>query len=171
MSDHDLTLGGDRTAASPLISDVLGLLSRWAVGAIFIYASLDKLAHPDAFAQAIANYRLVPMALLHPFAWFLPVLEVVAGAALILGWQRRGAAVLTAGMTVMFIVAIALALARGLDISCGCFDTADGHGVGLDLLIRDVFLLAGALLPLLIPSDRWSVDHWCARWRARRKGT
>jgi len=170
MSDRDLTLASTTTTGTGLLSDAAGLLARWAVGAVFIYASLDKLIHPDAFAQAIANYRLVPMALLHPFAWFLPVLEVVAGAALLVGWQRRGAALLTAAMTIMFIVAIALALLRGLDISCGCFDTAGGHGVGVDLLIRDVFLLVGAVLPLLIPNDRWSLDHWLARRRGHRQG-
>ncbi len=163
MSDRDPTPGSGATSGRLLFSDLVGLLSRWAVGIVFIYASLDKLIHPEAFAQAIANYRMVPLALLHPFAWFLPVLEVVAGIALVVGWQRRGAALLSAAMTVMFIVAIALALLRGLDISCGCFDTAGGHGVGLDLLIRDVFLLVGAVLPLLIPRDRWSVDHWRSR--------
>lgn len=135
------------------------LICRWIIGVIFIYASLDKLLHPDAFAQAIANYRMVPMPLLHAFAWFLPVLEAVAGLALIVGWQRRGAALLTAMMTVMFIVAIAAALARGLDISCGCFHTEGGHGVGRDLLIRDVFLLGLTLVPLLSTSDRWSLDQ------------
>jgi uncharacterized membrane protein YphA (DoxX/SURF4 family) len=137
---------------------LLHLACRWAAGAVFVYASLDKLIHPDAFAQAIANYRMVPMPLLHLFAWLLPVVELVAGAALIVGWQRRGAALLVSAMTVMFIIAIASALARGLDISCGCFDTAGGHGVGVDLLIRDIVLLAAALVPLILPDDRWALD-------------
>jgi len=163
MNDRDLTLDRDGSDARLLLGDLLSLACRLAAGGVFVYASLDKLVHPDAFAQAIANYRLVPMALLHPFAWLLPVVEAVAGIALIVGWQRRGAALLIAAMTVMFIGAIALALFRGLDISCGCFDTAGGHGVGVDLLIRDVVLLAAAVVPLLVPRDRWSVDHWRGR--------
>ncbi len=134
------------------------LVMRWILGFVFIYASLDKLAHPADFAQAIANYRLVPLPLLHGFAWLLPVVEAVVGAALILGWQRRGAALLTALMMVMFIVAITSALARDLDISCGCFHTAGGHGVGRDLLIRDALLLLAAIVPLVSPRDRWSLD-------------
>jgi uncharacterized membrane protein YphA (DoxX/SURF4 family) len=140
--------------------DALSLLCRLAVGAVFLYASLDKLAHPEAFAQNIANYRLAPMVLLHPFAWLLPMAEAVTAVALIVGWQRRGACLLAGVMTVVFIVAIAIALSRGLDISCGCFDTGGGHAVGMDLLIRDVFLLAGALLPLWLGSDRWALDAW-----------
>jgi uncharacterized membrane protein YphA (DoxX/SURF4 family) len=144
-----------RTGLSLLI-----LSLRWAVGVTFLYASLDKLAHPAAFAQTIANYRLVPLPLLHPFALLLPVVEAVVGAALVLGWQRRGAALLAVAMLVMFIVAIGAALARDLDISCGCFQTEGGHGVGRDLIVRDLLLLAAALVPLLAPRDRWSLDAW-----------
>jgi uncharacterized membrane protein YphA (DoxX/SURF4 family) len=127
----------------------LVLACRLAVGGIFIYASLDKLAHPAAFAQAIHHYRLVPDLLLHAWAHFLPVLEFVTGTALVLGFWRRGAALVAAGLTVLFMVAITAALARGLDISCGCFHTDGGHGVGLDLLVRDTVLLLLILPPLL----------------------
>jgi uncharacterized membrane protein YphA (DoxX/SURF4 family) len=146
---------------------VVHLACRWLVGAVLVYASIDKLVHPDAFAQSIANYRMVPMPLLHGFAWLLPVVEAVVGAALIVGWQRRGAALLAAMMMVMFIIAIAWALARGLDISCGCFDTEGGHGVGRDLLVRDVVLLVVALVPLLGQGDRWALDTHLARRAGR----
>ena len=136
----------------------LTLLCRWAVGLIFLYASLDKLLHPDAFAQVIANYRLVPMPLLHAFAGLLPVMEAITGLALILGWQSRGAALLASLMTVIFMAAIGSALARDLDISCGCFHTEGGHDVGRDLLLRDTLLLLMALVPLWVTNDRWSLD-------------
>jgi len=125
------------------------LLCRLFVGGVFIYASLDKLTHPEAFAQTIHYYRLVPAVLLHPWAHFLPVLELVAGSALVLGFRQRGAALLIGGLTVVFMVAITAALVRGLDISCGCFHTDGGHGVGLDLLVRDTVLLLLTLPPLL----------------------
>ena len=141
-----------------LAIDLLSLACSLGVGLVFLWASLDKIQHPGAFAQAIANYRMVPMVFLHPFAWLLPIVEAVVGLALIVGWQRRGAALLASLMTVMFIVAIATALARGLDISCGCFETAAGHSVGLDLLVRDVVLLGAALVPLLVVRERWSLD-------------
>ena len=140
------------------VLSLLTLVMRWLVGVVFLYASLDKLAHPAAFAQTIANYRLVPMPLLHGFAWLLPLVEATVGAALILGWQRRGAGLLAALMTTMFIVAIGTALARDLDISCGCFHTEGGHDVGSELLWRDVLLLAAAAVPLLSSRDRWSLD-------------
>jgi len=123
-------------------------LCRLVVGGIFLYASWDKLHEPQAFATAIHNYRLLPYALLHPWAHFLPVLELTAGTAIFLGVLRRGAAMTLAGLTLVFIVAVSAALARGLDISCGCFHTDSGHGVGVELLLRDIALLAACLPPI-----------------------
>jgi len=116
-------------------------LCRLAVGGIFIYASLDKLTHPAAFAEIIHNYRLVPYPLLHPAALLLPMVELVLGTALVLGLGRRGAALLATALLLVFMGGIASALARNLDISCGCFNTDGGHAVGLLLLVRDLGLI------------------------------
>ena len=136
---------------------VLALGCRLAVGVVFLYASLDKIVHADGFAQAVYNYRILPLALLHPFALYLPALEATVGVVLLAGFWRRGAALLATLMTAMFIVAIAAALARSLDISCGCFSTEGGHGIGTSLLIRDVLLLAAAVVPLLTPHPGWGI--------------
>ncbi len=137
----------------------LSLLCRLAVGGVFIWASLDKLAHPAEFAKAIHHYRLVPYALLHPLALLLPAVEMVAGLALVAGWRRRGAALLCLGMLAVFMIAIGAALARGLDISCGCFNTDGGHGVGMDLFWRDLLLLLACLPPLLTARGGPGVDR------------
>jgi uncharacterized membrane protein YphA (DoxX/SURF4 family) len=127
------------------------------VGGVFIYASLDKIAHPDSFAKAVHNYRLLPLSLLHPFAVLLPWLELVIGIAIVIGVARRGAALLALVLTVMFIVAVSAALARHLDISCGCFHTDGGSSVGLDLLIRDILLILLILPPLLSRYEGWPI--------------
>jgi uncharacterized membrane protein YphA (DoxX/SURF4 family) len=145
--------------------DLLVLVCRLLVGVTLVWASLDKLVHPAAFAESIHHYRLTPIALLHPFALLLPMVELVTGLALILGVARRGAALVAAFLMAVFIAAIASALARGLDISCGCFNTAGGHKVGLDLLWRDVALLAAALVPLLAARDRVSLSSLVRRHR------
>ena len=126
----------------------LVLACRLAVGGVYIYASLDKLGDPRGFAAVIFNYRLMPYVLLHPAAHLLPVLELIIGLALVLGVGRRGAALIAAGLTLVFVAAIASALVRHLDISCGCFNTDGGHQVGLDLLGRDLLLLLLCVPPL-----------------------
>ena len=69
------------------------------------------------------------------------------GACLILGGFVDGAALLSVGMRVMFIIALGQALARGLDIECGCF-SQEGSLVGLDILARDIVWLAMSVLIL-----------------------
>jgi uncharacterized membrane protein YphA (DoxX/SURF4 family) len=138
-------------AHRPSLLGILILGCRLVVGVVFLYASLNKIADPFGFADAVYNYRVLPIVLLHPFALLLPWVEAVAGFSLLLGLYRRGAALLAALMALAFTIAVSAALARGLDISCGCFHTDGGAAVGRDLLVRDFFLLAACVFLLFAP--------------------
>ena len=124
-----------------------------ALGGVFVYASLDKIVHPDAFARIVYHYRLVgPSASLGPLpanlvAVTLPWVEMVAGIALISGVWRREASGLVALLLVVFLGAVSWALLHGIDIeNCGCFTvTGNGRGAGIKLLLEDAVLLAVAL--------------------------
>jgi len=123
----------------------LGLVTRLAVGGIFVYASLDKIAHPDLFARIVFNYHLVPAPLINLVALLLPATELLAGTLLILGvWPRSAGLVLTA-LTLVFIVALSINWFRGVSLECGCF-TASSKAKGAigDLILRDIALLAAA---------------------------
>jgi len=118
------------------------MLFRLVLGAIFIYASIDKIAHPADFARAIFYYRILPVSLVNIFAVVLPWAELFAGTLLILGIFTRGSVLLIDVMLLVFIVAIAYNVLRGVDISCGCFTVspaAEKHG--LSLLYRDIGML------------------------------
>ena len=81
----------------------LSLVCRLVVGGVFIWASLDKLAHPAEFAKAIHHYRIAPYALLHPAALLLPIVEAVAGVAQVIAaspWMT-GSAVAAVLVTVL----------------------------------------------------------------------
>lgn len=124
----------------------LGLLTRLVVGGIFVYASLDKIMHPDLFARIVFNYHLVPAPLINLVALLLPAVELVAGVLLILGvWPRAAGLVLTA-LTLVFIVALTINWFRGVSLECGCF-TASSKAKGAigGLILRDILLLAAAL--------------------------
>ncbi|MBN1106884.1 MAG: DoxX family membrane protein [Deltaproteobacteria bacterium] len=108
-----------KVVTGPLVVSLL----RVSLGIVFIAASFDKIQDPEGFAQNIANYRLVPYPFIHIIAIVLPWLEITTGSLLVLGVWTRANAVLTAGLLMVFIAAISQALLRGLDISCGCFDT------------------------------------------------
>ena len=117
---------------------------RVALGAVFLLASYPKLIDPEGFAKSIANYHLLPVAVERVLALVLPALEALIGICLILGAFDFGASLLALVLMVVFTVAIGVAVGRGLDISCGCFDTQDGAKVGLSKIVENVLLTAAA---------------------------
>jgi uncharacterized membrane protein YphA (DoxX/SURF4 family) len=124
------------------------LLFRLVLGVTFIYASLDKIAHPDQFARIIYNYKILPDFLINVFAVTLPWVELIAGLFLILGIFTEGASLLISFLLVVFIVAISINLVRGVDLNCGCFSTDPaGKKEGANLLIKDfIFLYLGVMV-------------------------
>jgi uncharacterized membrane protein YphA (DoxX/SURF4 family) len=118
-------------------------LARVGVGGLFLYAAATKVPDMAKFAEEIANYRLVPAPAVPAVAALVVGLELVAGLALIAGVMTRAAAIAISGLTVVFIAGLSQALARGIDLTCGCFggqETATWRTV-----VRDVAILLPAL--------------------------
>ena len=108
-----------RTLSHPALIALL----RVSLGAVFIVASLDKIENSEAFATTIANYRLLPYKMVNGIAIVLPWLEIITGTLLVFGVWVKANTMIVGGLLVAFSIAIAQALFRGLDISCGCFTT------------------------------------------------
>lgn len=119
--------------------------SRIVLGLIFIYASYDKILHPQAFSQAVFNYQLLPDGLVNFTALVLPWLELVLGCLLIINCWMPGTVIISTGLLVIFMSAILFNLSRGLDISCGCFSTSPEEGpIDSLTLLRDASFLIPA---------------------------
>ena len=126
-------------------AEKLSLCFRMIVGAIFFYAGLIKVMDPQGFALVVYNYHILPGFLINLAALILPWIEVIAGAALILGILVPGASLTVSSLLIVFLCVIAAALIRGLDVSCGCFNTSqDADPLTWMYLIRDIVLLAMA---------------------------
>lgn len=124
-------------------NDHLDLLIRLIVGFIFIYASYDKIASPGQFARVVYNYHLLPGELVNLTALILPWVEMICGITLILGIYKKGSVMIFNMMVLVFIVAIAINIFRGVDLECGCFTVSSkARSSALDLLVRDIGLLA-----------------------------
>ena len=107
-----------------------------------MYASFDKMANPEAFANIIDNYHLLPYQLVNPLAIFLPWLELITGLLLITGKWVKGSLLIYNVLLVIFIIALVQALIRGLDISCGCFSVNPSSTSEVWLrVIEDIALL------------------------------
>ncbi|HUU44259.1 MAG TPA: MauE/DoxX family redox-associated membrane protein [Acidobacteriota bacterium] len=149
---------------SILRNDWVCLVFRVALGALFIYASLDKIVNPEAFARIMNNYHLLPGSLVNINALFLPWLELLVGAALILGTKTEGASTIIAGLLVVFVIAAIISMARGLNIECGCFSTSSRvRKVGLALFFEDSAMLLAALYVMINGAGRWALDRRPAR--------
>ena len=130
----------------------LALLSRFILGAVFIYASLDKIADPIAFSTNIDNYHITPIAINNLAALIIPWVELILGLCLITGVLLDGASILTMALLVFFIFIISQAYVRGISLNCGCFKTAVDPGLGdlrQDMLWRifeDILFLGLAVI-------------------------
>jgi rhodanese-related sulfurtransferase len=123
------------------------IVARLILAGIFIYASLDKIAHPAAFAKAVFNYQILPNALINLTALVLPWLELFLGLCLLAGIWLPGAVLTANGLLILFLIAFMFNLARGLDVNCGCFGSS-GLGPSMSAggyLLRDTGFFAVAI--------------------------
>ena len=110
------------------------------VGCFFIYASVSKIPYPAQFADAVANYRLVPYWLLNPGAVILPWIEFVCGLFLIIGFLSRASAILIGCMLVLFNIMVLTNMYWGAPITCGCYDTV-GEPIGWKKIAENLAML------------------------------
>jgi hypothetical protein len=116
------------------------LAFRLVLGGLFVYAGAVKVAAPLVFAQSVRNYQLVGQSPSFVAGVVLPWLEILAGAFLIAGFWKRGAALTLSTLLVFFIVLTVVTMIRGLDIDCGCFGAID-RKAGLSVILEDLGML------------------------------
>ena len=141
-----------------LHNDYLGLLVRLAVGLIFIYASIDKIASPAQFARIVYNFHFLPGGLVNIMGIIMPWVELVSGILLIVGIYKEGSILILNLLTVAFIVAVGVNLVRGIDLECGCFSVSSkAKSSALSLIIRDLGLLVLTLYLFFNRSQRFDL--------------
>jgi uncharacterized membrane protein YphA (DoxX/SURF4 family) len=129
------------------------------MGALFIWASVEKIHDPEAFAKIIENYHILPSGLINLTALLLPWTEAVCGLLLISGFFVDGAALILNLLLVVFIVALLSSFYRGIDITCGCFSTSlqpVKRNLFYWYLFRDLTILATGIWILYY---RYKEDH------------
>jgi len=138
---------------APYITTIFRII----LGFVFLYASFDKILDPGSFAIAIQNYQLIPMSLSNMVAIFLPWCEFYCAIFLLIGWWHKPAALLVSIMNIIFIVALALAYLRGLNIDCGCFGT--GSTVNIQRIVEDIILLLLSLHIFFNPKSKLTMEN------------
>ncbi len=147
-------VGKNPRFARPFIYHALRLL----LGAVFLYASYDKILRPQAFAKAVYNYQILPDAAVNLTALILPWLEFLLGLCLVAGVWLPGATATSTGLLTVFIGVLVFNQIRRLDIHCGCFSTESTDGPdGIWTVARDAaFLAVSIFLTVTVFSSRSS---------------
>jgi len=145
------------------VSALSFFLARLVLGGVFIYASVDKILHPLAFAKSINNYQILPDKLVNLTAIILPWVEFILGSFLLFGIWLPGAVILINLLLAAFFAALLFNIARGLNVDCGCFATSASEKPSNSwYVVREAFfLLLGGFLfyrSLIKPSRSFEKD-------------
>jgi uncharacterized membrane protein YphA (DoxX/SURF4 family) len=155
--------GGTGRAA---VQDWIGTAARVGLAVVWGWAGFAKVGDPEAAAQAVRAYRLLPEALVKPFGYGLPFLEMALALLLLVGLGTRLVAALSGLLLLVYIGSIASVWARGISIDCGCFGGGGAVSASktayLQEILRDLGFLLVASWLMWRPRSRFSLDRLLA---------
>ena len=127
----------------PVPAAALQVAIRVAVALVLLTAAYGKARRMDDFVAAVRNYRLIPERLVTPLATLLPVVEALAGGALLADPFDQQGAFLAGILFLLFALAMGVNLARGRrTIDCGCDLSGRGQPLSWRLVGRNLGLTA-----------------------------
>lgn len=122
---------------------LIGVLVRVLIGSLLALAGAAKLvAGASERERWLRAYGLLPNSLVPTAAVAVPVAELIAGAALIVGLGGLLSIGVGAAVLVLVTGAAALALARGRRPDCGCFGQWASAQLSMGIVIRNLALIA-----------------------------
>lgn len=146
------------------------LAIRVFVGGIFLLFGIVKALEPkEEFFASIAEYQMIPAALIPTFGTIVIYLELIFGLLLVLGLFRKWSAMIVTALLTMFIIAIAQTGLRGIElVNCGCSGSAFHIGeTANEVIIRDAGMLLLMVWYLLVEAKTrttaWTADRFFAK--------
>lgn len=141
------------------MAQIVTLVVRVLIGALFVAAGALKVGHFEDLATAIAGFRILPSAVIAPLAILLPFFEIGLGLYLIAGLFTRAAAIVAAAQLALYAAAITSAVIRHIPANCGCFGPqdqapADWPHVLVDLALAGICALIAWRAPGLLALDQ-----------------
>lgn len=154
-----------RTASEMLRHRYLSFAFRIAAGSVFIVSGAGKVHEGAAFVDQVAEYELLPDAMVRVYGTALPWVEIAVGAFLLLGLVSRLSSGVGALTVFSFIIANSVVLYRGLNMDCPCFGDVAVLQTR-DALIVDCVLLIMAIQILVHKGDFLNLGSMLLRRRA-----
>lgn len=175
IGEGEAPAGGARMWAYK-IEPYWALVVRIFLAALFIYSAWHKIEDPVSFQMKVYEYDFPPSSWVefvsswtgfdfHPEEWTgpasraFPWLMVISGVFLLFGFLSRGGALLQVLLLLLFTAAIEVNIYREAVMSCGCF-SEEGHSIGIDLVVRNLFLLVLSGYVLDRGPGRFALDRF-----------
>lgn len=125
-----------------------------SIALLLLRSSFTHLGNPYYFLSDVYEYKVLGIESGYWFSIFLPFAQLVAAAALIVRYWIRETYLFVALLFLSFVGIQAVTMARGLDISCGCFGASSSLKVGW----VTISIAGGVALGAFI-------GHWLSRER------
>ncbi|MHB1242468.1 MAG: MauE/DoxX family redox-associated membrane protein [Gaiellaceae bacterium] len=139
--------------SSSELGEFAALTGRYGLAFVFLGASIPKLLARADFQAALANYRILPDRLVAPVAQWLPRIELTAAAALFAGVFQTTVGLAVAALLLVFAGAVAVNIARGRQIDCGCSGFTARRTISWPAVARNV-----ALAGVAVTAAIWSAS-------------
>lgn len=124
------------------------VIARLTLAIYLLPSGVLKLRHQQEFTEGLRNYRLLPPRATRWFGAIIPLLEILLGAALVLGLMLPITSVVLALVLVVFILAMVINIQRGRKIECSCYGITSTKVIGRGAVTRSILLLSLDLLLL-----------------------
>lgn len=131
---------------------------RMSLGGIFAFSAFTKFAAPQALADAITGFKIIPESIALEVAVILIWHELVCGTFMFLGLWTRATTIVLSVLLILFEAGIASVIVRDMELYCGCFGQFSEMQIGWDTLARNLILLVFCLSLLYFGSWKYSLD-------------
>lgn len=152
---------GPRRLNRTLILDAISFIARFWMAYTWIRAGVSKLDAHMAVTQNIMAYEIFTPQWSDFLARIIGPLEIAGGVLLLLGIFLRTSSKVSIAVLTLFIIGIAQAWARGLELDCGCFDpTGTTTNYQLEYLTtigRDLVYIALSAWTVYRPFKKWAI--------------
>jgi hypothetical protein len=137
----------------------LAVMVQIAVGLVFLWSGVAKLAKPRGFISGLAQYGIVSPILAVSLGVALITLELVLAAVHLTGWFVAYGAIAGGGTFAAFTAVVAITLKHGRAPPCLCFGAASTQPISIHTVSRLMILLLAELLLVWLS---WSGAAWPA---------
>jgi len=137
------------------------LAARLVLAVVFAFAGLAKLTDLAGSRRAVTEFGL-PAALSLPVGILLPLAEIAIAVLLIPTRTAWGASIAALALLGIFIIAIAVNLARGRKPDCHCFGQVVSAPIGWSTLVRNAIL--GAVAAVIVAGGRTNAGTSAVDW-------